>query len=170
MIQALRESPEIPPAQLAKGLSISVKTARTRFNSLVEENAVSYFPEFGIRKYPGTIKVFVTLIKDRDKCEKLAASIEALFPNAIRNYGPGTSPLGEPSNVIAFLVAASSDAELDDASLATRNLSGVMGTRFLSPQRFRRYVAWTDERIQAFIGPTRTSDRRRETGSSQAGS
>ena len=151
MVQVLRQTPEIPLPRLAESLGVSLKTTRLRFDALVESNAVSFFPEFGVNEFPGSFKVFFAVLEDPTRSEVLAEEIGKVFPNAIRTFGPGCAPPGEPSPVAAFVVGASSDANLQDASLAVRRIPGVAATFLEAVNRFTRYTAWTDERIAALL-------------------
>jgi DNA-binding Lrp family transcriptional regulator len=151
MVQILRESPEILSSELSDRLGISLKTTRARFDTLIESNAISYFPELGVSRYPGSFKVFFAVLEDPTRAEQLAPVIESRFANAIRTYGPGCAAPGGPSPVVGFVVAATSDAHLEDSSTAVRMTPGVKATFLTAPNRFTRYTAWTDEKIAALI-------------------
>jgi DNA-binding Lrp family transcriptional regulator len=149
IVQVLRNSPEIPLATMAARLGISLKTARKRFDTLVEKHAICFFPELGISQFHGTVKVFFAILQDPARSEELARKMEGRFPNAIRAYGPGCAAPGDPSPVVTFMVAATSDAQLDEASGEIRVLPGVLATALTAPNRFTRYTVWTDEQINS---------------------
>jgi len=163
MVQLLRENAVVSKSRLAQELGISSKTAGQHFESLIASHALAFHPEFGINRFPGTIMVLAALLSDPSQSERVAAEVLRVFPESIRNFGPGSAAPGEPSPAVLFLVAASTVAQLDDLSITVRALRGVSGTRLLSPQRLRHYPRWTDARINAIV--TSGSSRHPEQGS-----
>jgi len=149
IVQVLRRSPWARAASIAAELRISTKTARLHLDSLIEDNAVSFFPELGVNRFPGTIMVLFVNISVPSRSEAVVDQVLRRFPDAIRSLGPGSVAPGQPAHLVHFLFLGLNYGALEDACLKIRGIPDVAGTRLYSVHRFSRYPQWTDERIQA---------------------
>jgi len=149
IVQVLRRSPWARARTIAEELNISTKTAKLHLDSLIENNAVSFFPELGVNRFPGTIMVLFVNVSEPSRSETVVDQVLRRFPEAIRTLGPGSLAPGQPARLVHFLFMGSNYGALQDACLKIRGIPDVAGTRLYSAQRFSRYPEWTDELIQA---------------------
>ncbi len=148
IIKSLRYDAFKPLSKVAKELGLTAKTVRSRFERMVQNNAIIIVPIVNPAEIANTITYVLLIYPSPDKREEVMEKVMQEFSNScflVDSSSHGNSMLS---------LAARNLAETEDSLIRARKIKGMMDVKLLILKEMREYTQWIDSTIDRKIAET----------------